>query len=307
MPMSDETHTSSGPEEPGIGTALRKARIQKGLSLEEVEQETKIRKRYLDGLEREDYDLLPAAVYVQGFLKTYANYLGLDGDAISQEFKRSQTPQESDSYSAPVKSDFDEPLINPGGVTRSRRRGISSGTIVTAVVALLVLFLVVGGLYFVGRGSQQASETNPPQVEPAAQRGQTDDNGQASADDDPPAAAETTQEPALNQETTAETTTEGRPETTSENTTEPTPSDTLRVEIQVEERPSWLEVRADGERIFVRVAEPGFLETFEAQRRLKLTTGDAGAVSASVNGQDIGVLGGSGEVLTRKWTLKQES
>ncbi|MGI8909741.1 MAG: helix-turn-helix domain-containing protein [Rubrobacteraceae bacterium] len=306
--MSDETHTSSASEDPGIGPALRKARIQSGLSLEEVEQATKIRKRYLDGLEREDYDMLPAAVYVQGFLKTYANYLGLDGDAISQEFKRGQTPQGADAYSAPGKSEFDEPLINPGGVAGARRRGISAGTIVTAVVALLVLFLVVGGLYFVGRGSQQASENGPPRVEPAAQRGQTGDNGQASADDDPPdGAAETTQEPALEPETTAETMPETSLETTSESTTEPAPSDTLRVEIQVEGRPSWLEVRTDSEVAYVRVAEPGFSETFEARRRLKVTTGDAGAVSVSVNGQDVGVLGESGEVLTRKWTLKQES
>jgi len=312
--MSDEkAQTSSASEDSDIGPALRKARIQQGLSLEDIEQATKIRKRYLDGLEREDYDLLPTAVYVQGFLKTYANYLGLDGDEISQEFKRSQMPEEARrvGYPAPGNSDFDEPLINPGGVAGARRRRISGGAIVTAAVALLVLFLVVGGLYFVGRGSQPVSETGPPQADPGAQQGQTGEGEQASADDPPAGIAETTQEPSLEQETTTEaipeTTDDTMLETTSENTPESSPSGTLQAEVRVEGRPSWLEIQADGETSFARVAEPGFSETFEARRKLKLTTGDAGAVSVSVNGQEVGVLGESGEVLTRKWTLKRGS
>ncbi|MGI8865693.1 MAG: helix-turn-helix domain-containing protein, partial [Rubrobacteraceae bacterium] len=63
---------------PNIGPTLLEARTEKGLSLDDVEQATKIRKRYIEGLERDDYTVLPDAVYVQGFLKTYANYLGLD-------------------------------------------------------------------------------------------------------------------------------------------------------------------------------------------------------------------------------------
>src|SRR5215204_4296515 len=72
-----------------IGRHLEQRRKERGLTLDEVEQATKIRKRYLTGLEREDYAMLPDAVYARGFLKTYANYLGLDGEALSRRLKSS--------------------------------------------------------------------------------------------------------------------------------------------------------------------------------------------------------------------------
>ena len=62
-----------------IGRILERTRQDRGLSLQDAERATKIRKRYLEGLERDDYTVLPDAVYAQGFLKTYANFLGLDG------------------------------------------------------------------------------------------------------------------------------------------------------------------------------------------------------------------------------------
>lgn len=82
--------------EQGIGRSLRRAREIQGLSLAEVEERTRIRSRYLRDLEREDFDILPA-VYVTGSLKTYANFLGLDGAALSRELKvRLQEPARPD-------------------------------------------------------------------------------------------------------------------------------------------------------------------------------------------------------------------
>src|SRR5215208_7609945 len=91
--MEDRQHThnpAQGDESRGeaeIGRFLEQKRKERGLSLEEVEQATKIRKRYLTGLERANYSILPDAVYARGFLKTYANYLGLDGEALSRQLK----------------------------------------------------------------------------------------------------------------------------------------------------------------------------------------------------------------------------
>jgi transcriptional regulator with XRE-family HTH domain len=69
-----------------IGRSLERARTERGLSLEQVEEATKIRARYLRDLERENFDVLPA-VYVLGSLKTYVDFLGLDGEAISRQLK----------------------------------------------------------------------------------------------------------------------------------------------------------------------------------------------------------------------------
>lgn len=72
-----------------IGRTLELARKERGLSLGAVEQATKIRVRYLQALENEDFDVLPT-VYMLGSLKTYARHLGLDEAALTREFKRRQ-------------------------------------------------------------------------------------------------------------------------------------------------------------------------------------------------------------------------
>jgi cytoskeleton protein RodZ len=70
-----------------IGKTLRLTRQKRGLSLQQVEEATKIRTRYLRDLENENFDVLPA-VYMLGSLKTYAEHLGLDGAAMNGELKR---------------------------------------------------------------------------------------------------------------------------------------------------------------------------------------------------------------------------
>ena len=74
-----------------IGRTLARARAERGLSLWQVEEATKIRARYLHDLERENFDVLPA-VYVLGSLKTYADFLGLDGEALVRGLKNRQAP-----------------------------------------------------------------------------------------------------------------------------------------------------------------------------------------------------------------------
>jgi hypothetical protein len=69
-----------------IGTSLREARLRQGLDFPELEQATKIRGKYLRALEDEEFDLLPAQTYVKGFLRAYAEYLGLDGQLYVDEY-----------------------------------------------------------------------------------------------------------------------------------------------------------------------------------------------------------------------------
>lgn len=67
---------------PGFGEALREARLNKGLSLEEAEKATRIRKKYLKALEDEDFSRLPDRIYLKGFTRIYAQYLGLSASDI---------------------------------------------------------------------------------------------------------------------------------------------------------------------------------------------------------------------------------
>jgi hypothetical protein len=69
-----------------IGNSLREARLRQQLDLPELEQQTKIRSKYLKALEDEQFDVLPAATYVRGFLRSYADALGLEGQLYVDEY-----------------------------------------------------------------------------------------------------------------------------------------------------------------------------------------------------------------------------
>jgi hypothetical protein len=69
-----------------IGHSLREARERQGLGYPEIELATKIRAKYIRALEEEDFTAVPGDAYIRGFLRTYAEYLGLDGDVYVDEY-----------------------------------------------------------------------------------------------------------------------------------------------------------------------------------------------------------------------------
>jgi len=87
-----------------IGSSLREARLRQGLDFPEIEQATKVRGKYLRALEDEQFDLLPAQTYVKGFLRSYAEYLGLDGQLYVDEYNSRYVVGEDDSMLRPRRS-----------------------------------------------------------------------------------------------------------------------------------------------------------------------------------------------------------
>ena len=123
-----------------IGNSLREARLRQHLDFPELEQATKIRSRYLRALEEEHFDTLPAETYVKGFLRAYAEYLGLDGQLYVDEYNSRYVVGE------------DEPVARPRRSTagRTERRVDSRVVVLTlagivAVVALFILAWKFGG------------------------------------------------------------------------------------------------------------------------------------------------------------------
>lgn len=86
----ESTGENLRPRLPEVGKILAQARSQRGLTLEDCERDTRISKRYLDALEREDWDVFPAPVYSRAFLRTYAQYLGQDATELMRVFKAKQ-------------------------------------------------------------------------------------------------------------------------------------------------------------------------------------------------------------------------
>jgi cytoskeleton protein RodZ len=80
-----------------IGSSLREARLRQDLDFPELEERTKIRPKYLRALEDEHFDILPAPTYVRGFLRSYAEALGLDGQPFVDEYNSRFTVGEEEA------------------------------------------------------------------------------------------------------------------------------------------------------------------------------------------------------------------
>ena len=74
----------------GVGSKLHEARTRKKLGLQEIEEATKIRGRYLQAIENEEWDQLPEDTYARAFIRTYGRFLGLDGDRLAEEHRRNR-------------------------------------------------------------------------------------------------------------------------------------------------------------------------------------------------------------------------
>jgi len=93
-----------------VGEILKNARQGKKLTLEEIEQATKIRKKYLLALEENTFEKLPSLTYVQGFIKNYAEFLGEDTSYVLSVFRRQFARAEKQKVIPPGLS---EPLNEP--------------------------------------------------------------------------------------------------------------------------------------------------------------------------------------------------
>jgi hypothetical protein len=116
-----------------IGNSLREARLRQGLDFPDVERATKIRPKYLRALEDEQFEILPAQTYVKGFLSTYAEFLGLDGQLYVDEYNSRYVTREEEMPSS-------RPRRSTG---RPRSRRVESSVVLAALVGIAVLFALV--------------------------------------------------------------------------------------------------------------------------------------------------------------------
>ncbi len=146
-----------------IGSSLRDTRLRQGLDFVDLESRTKIRAKYLRALEDEQFDQLPAPTYVKGFLRTYAEALGLDGGPYVDEYN-----------SRYVAGDDETPLrarrVTPAARRRKHDRR-QSRVVAVALTAIAVVTALVIGAWKFGepesprvRGLAVAPSTTPAQT-----------------------------------------------------------------------------------------------------------------------------------------------
>ncbi|MGN6217752.1 MAG: helix-turn-helix domain-containing protein [Solirubrobacterales bacterium] len=129
--------------ENGVGNKLLEARTRRSLGLQEVEAATKIRARYLQAIENEDWDQLPGDTYARAFVRTYGSFLGLDGERLAEEQRQARGSARPGERLLRV-----EP--RPRRVVRSRNGRRRGPSVSPRFVAVVVSALVVAALLVVG-------------------------------------------------------------------------------------------------------------------------------------------------------------
>src|SRR3954468_13461894 len=126
-----------------IGERLREARMRQKIDIAEVEAATKIRAKYLRALENEEFGLLPGTTFVKTFMRTYAEYLGLDAQLLIEEYRVDYEPR----------GEGDQPMVSrPSRRQQERRRPRASrgppgpGTAIVVVMVVVVAILAILGL-----------------------------------------------------------------------------------------------------------------------------------------------------------------
>ncbi len=308
-----------------LGQILRQARENKGLSLEEVNEETRISVRYLEALETGEYSTLPTATHTRGFLRNYARFLDLDPTPLVERYVQSQTnlarkdspkpPEEAPSAAYSMQQVEEQPFFDPVNVEvdLGSRRDPESAVRLVIIAALIITLALVGNrflplLFNNSDGSEVITDgiTNvvedligdeQPQEEGAAESGSM---GEISAT---PGAGEDTINSTGRMNVGPET--EILPTASPTRPALPATLDEINLVAEITER-TWLESTIDGEVVFSGIARAG--DTFEwtAEEEAKLLTGNAIGVFVTINDVPLGRLGDRGQNKEEIWRTTQE-
>ena len=287
-----------------LGEWLRQRREELGISLEDAQEATRIRIRYLEALESEDFEALPNAVVARGFLRNYADYLEMDAQEAVERFNRiagSPGPQPvSVDESSPFETDSFRPLALHE-IERPRSRWWLFAVLLVILVTALAWLVWMGYPTIDGwlANAVARSESTPTRHNTS----------------EPPATATRTATTVPTGEPVPLTTvppiaTSGQPTPTLEITLTPTfspspspsPTEPVYTGIFLElvfTDTSWIQVTVDGVRQFQGELEVGTYRSWYGEQRIELRVGNAGAVEVTVNGQAIGPIGEPGEVVDR--------
>ncbi|GAB6092431.1 helix-turn-helix domain-containing protein [Furfurilactobacillus curtus] len=151
--MSDET--------PTIGQKLQEARSEKGLTIDDVQQATKIQRRYLIAIEDGQFDELPGDFYVRAFIKQYAQTVGLDGDELLRDYN-DQLPQAAATNVMPVTEEQPatrEPKTAKIGQESSGLDRLRS--LLPIIIVSVIVVIILGTIWaFAVRSGRQSSNNS---------------------------------------------------------------------------------------------------------------------------------------------------
>ncbi len=312
-----------------VGQILKSARLEKGFQLEEVSEELKIQKEFLQALEESNYNLFDSTVHIKGFLRNYADFLDLIPEELLAFWRREFDEQ-----------DFKKDKKNlPKKPLKQKRKIITPGTI--TVVGIVILALGFFGYLF----WQYRSLTGPPELKIELPKdnarieqkyiqaeGSVDSNAklfineqQVNIDENGNFTVPLALSTGLNTIIfTAKNEIGGNqeiirtvfvipPETVVEQNQQATASADqvaeesgrdakLKLKVRAHSQAVWLEVKKSGDMLFQGMLMAGAEMEFSSNKELSIKTGNAGATQLILNNEDLGKMGEMGEVAEKKFT-----
>jgi cytoskeletal protein RodZ len=255
-----------------FGANFRKAREALGLSLGQIAVETRISTRFLEAIENEEFHLLPGGIFNRGFIRNYADRIGLDAEQAVADYERLSEYREPTEVAMAADA-------QTSAQARPRR-------LYPVVIGALVLLIII--FYFATReGGTSTGNEQVPTVLPAS------------------TVPIPVPEPSL-----APLATPDAPATSPANTIDPSvvkpplqpPADppalleTLALEMEILE-PTWVKLVTDGTEVVAGVVlQPGMVVRYTAHASIAVTIGNAGGLVLRVNDREVRSLGRSGQV-----------
>jgi len=299
-----------------LGEKLKKLRSDKRTSIVEVSRFTKIQPAYLEYLEEGIWDKLPADVYVKGFLRSYADFLGVDEKILIRLYEREKEIRANLKKNKKTDSKKEKP-INISPFIFTPKKILISAIIVLVLAGLVLLYSEINSfanapsLIILNPQNNSQVPGNSVYIE-----GVTDkeallyiNNQSILVGDDGRFRENLTLQSGLNiinvksinkfQKETMESLSirsdyKGQEENnnflTEENKTGDLPEKKIKIEIKVEPGPVWVNVEIDGEIAFDGTMLTGAMQNFEANEKIVISSGKGKATFVKFNGQDLGAL-----------------
>lgn len=270
----------------GIGAELRGRRESLSLTLDEIEQHTRVRRRYLQALEAGEVESLPSPVQTRGMLQNYAAFLDVGAERLSLRYAEGLQARHRER----------QPSQTPGRRGRKTfgrllflRRFIAGDVFFGVGMAIVLVVFVV---WATGRVLTASSEPEPEAQAPSI----SDVLLATSASDD--GVDQPTPTLVLDGVAAPQQTATALPDVQA-----PTlpPSSFVQVTLNVLER-TWVRVLVDGEVKFEGRVTPGTAYTFDGQNQVEVLAGSGAALQVVYNQKDQGRLGSFGEVVNRIYT-----
>jgi len=264
---------------PALGERFRAAREARGLTLSDVAEHIRIRSVYLAAIEDENWSAIGAPVYIRGFLRTYARFLGLDPEEVVAEFNSAASappPPVPSAPGAPPKTTYLADEEAPA-------RGLSPLIWAASLIAVVLIAIVVyNEATLRARQTVSALPSNSPTAGSATSPTASTTTPAATPSGSPLAA-------------------DGSPPPGPSQSLSPAVPEVATLEVRVS-APSWLRVTVDGNVSMEGTFPAGTVRQFHG-KSASLRIGNAGGVEVIVDGKNLGKLGPAGDVVERSFTL----